>query len=64
MADTYLDSSCGADDDQANSLAKIVSVVALYAGKPELLAKAEEAIRVTQNTDKVEPHDLAKGASK
>jgi hypothetical protein len=45
---------CGADDDQANSIAKMVSVVALYAGKPELLARVEDATRVTQNTDKVE----------
>jgi hypothetical protein len=32
----------------------MVSVVALYAGKPELLARVEDATRVTQNTDKVE----------
>jgi len=51
--------NCGADDDQANSLAKIVSVVALYAGKPEMLSRADEAIRVTQNTDKAAAMGLA-----
>jgi ADP-ribosylglycohydrolase len=50
---------CGSNDDQANGLAKIAPVVALYAGKPELLARAEEAIRVTQNTDKAVAAGLA-----
>ena len=30
---------------------RIVSVVALYAGRPEMLDKAEEVIRSTQNSD-------------
>lgn len=51
--------TCGADDDQANSIAKMVSVVALYAGKPELLARVEDATRVTQNTDKAVAMALA-----
>lgn len=42
---------CGADDDQAHCYMKVVPVTCLYAGKPELYAKVEEAIRVHQNND-------------
>jgi ADP-ribosylglycohydrolase len=42
---------CGADDNQAICYMKVVPVTCLYAGKPELKQKVEEAIRVHQNND-------------
>lgn len=38
-------------DAQMDCTLRIVSVVALYAGRPEMLDKAEEVIRSTQNSD-------------
>lgn len=38
-------------DEQIDCVLRIIPVVALYAGKPEMLDKAEEVIRVTQNSD-------------
>lgn len=32
-------------------MAKLAPIVACYAGKPEMLERVEEAIRVTQNDD-------------
>ena len=44
--------SCGGNDDQADAVAHVVPVVALYAGNTSrMLAAAETVIRVTQNTD-------------
>ncbi|KAL6062138.1 ADP-ribosylation/Crystallin J1 [Balamuthia mandrillaris] len=43
---------CGSDDEQANGMARICSIVARYAGQEELLDRVDEAIRMTQNTDK------------
>jgi len=40
------------EDFQANCFAKVPLLVARYAGKPELLAQVEAAIRVQQNNDK------------
>ncbi|KAK3264704.1 hypothetical protein CYMTET_26573 [Cymbomonas tetramitiformis] len=42
---------CGVDDDQAHSLVKVAIVVARYAGKPEMLEKMEQAIRVHQDNE-------------
>jgi ADP-ribosylglycohydrolase len=42
---------CGADDNQAICYMKVVPVTCLYAGKPELKQKVEQAIRVHQNND-------------
>lgn len=42
---------CGADDSQAVCYMKVVPVTCLYAGKPELKQKVEQAIRVHQNND-------------
>ena len=42
---------CGADDSQAGSLIKAIVVTARYFGRPELLEKVEQAIRVHQNDD-------------
>jgi ADP-ribosylglycohydrolase len=42
---------CGADDSQAICYMKVVPVTCLYAGKPELKQKVEQAIRVHQNND-------------
>jgi ADP-ribosylglycohydrolase len=42
---------CGADDSQAMFNMKVVPVTCLYAGKPEMKQKVEEAIRVHQNND-------------
>uniref|UniRef100_A0A0E9TZA0 Uncharacterized protein n=1 Tax=Anguilla anguilla TaxID=7936 RepID=A0A0E9TZA0_ANGAN len=38
-------------DNQIDGIAKLAPVVALYAGKPEMLEKVEAATRVTQNND-------------
>lgn len=43
---------CGADDAQADALAKTIPVVCAFAGHPELLNLVETAVRVTQNSDK------------
>ena len=46
----FLYSGCD-KDEQMDCVLRIIPVVALYAGKPEMLDKAEEVIRVTQNSD-------------
>lgn len=38
-------------DEQIDCVTKIAPLVALYAGRPEMLEKVEDAIRVTQNSD-------------
>ncbi|KAI7809917.1 selenoprotein J [Triplophysa rosa] len=38
-------------DNQIDGVAKLAPVVACYAGKPEMLERVEEVIRVTQNND-------------
>uniref|UniRef100_A0A8C9VEV2 Selenoprotein J n=2 Tax=Scleropages formosus TaxID=113540 RepID=A0A8C9VEV2_SCLFO len=38
-------------DNQIDGITKLAPVVALYAGKPEMLEKVEDATRVTQNND-------------
>lgn len=38
-------------DEQMDCVLRIVPVVALYAGRPDMLEKAESVIRVTQNSD-------------
>ncbi|KAG2461635.1 CRJ1C protein, partial [Polypterus senegalus] len=38
-------------DRQIDGIAKLAPIVAMYAGKPELLEKVEQATRVTQNDD-------------
>ena len=43
---------CGGNDDQADAVAHVVPVVALYGGNTSrMLAAADAVIRVTQNTD-------------
>lgn len=39
------------NDCQMDGVAKLAPIVAFYAGKPEMLEKVEEAVRVTQNND-------------
>ncbi|KAM9459335.1 crystallin J1A-like [Salvelinus alpinus] len=46
-------------DFQADGIAKLAPIVALYAGKPDLLEKIEEAVRVTQNNDACVAETLA-----
>jgi len=46
----FLHSGCD-KDVQMDCVLRIIPVVALYAGKPDMLDKAEEVIRVTQNSD-------------
>lgn len=42
----------GCDTDcQMDGVTKLAPVVAMYAGRPEMLEKVEKAIRVTQNND-------------
>jgi hypothetical protein len=44
--------ACGGNDNQADAIAHMVAVVALYAGNTsEMLAQVDTVIRVTQNTD-------------
>ncbi|XP_046577997.1 crystallin J1A-like [Haliotis rubra] len=38
-------------DEQIDCVLRIVSVVALYAGRPEMLTRVEDVLRVTQNFD-------------
>ncbi|KAG5286307.1 hypothetical protein AALO_G00013390 [Alosa alosa] len=39
------------EDNQIDGIAKLAPIVALYAGKPDMLEKVEDAVRVTQNND-------------
>ena len=44
--------SCGGNDDQADAVAHVVPVVALFGGNTsKMLSVADTVIRVTQNTD-------------
>ena len=46
------ESDTGSDDDiQIDSVTRIAPIVALYAGKEDMLSKVEEMVRVTQNND-------------
>ncbi|KAL0966919.1 hypothetical protein UPYG_G00302270 [Umbra pygmaea] len=38
-------------DNQPDGIAKLAPIVAFYAGKPDMLEKVEDAVRVTQNND-------------
>lgn len=38
-------------DCQTDGVAKLAPIVAFYAGKPDMLERVEEAVRVTQNND-------------
>jgi hypothetical protein len=42
---------CGTSDSQIDSCVKIVPVVALYAGHPDMLLEVEDAIRVSQDNE-------------
>lgn len=52
---------CGSPDDglSIDAACKMVPLVALYAGRPDLLHVAETAIRATQNTDMAVRYGLA-----
>lgn len=41
----------GIEDNQMDCVVNVVCVVALYAGRPEMLDRVEEVITVTQNSD-------------
>lgn len=43
--------ACGAEDAQANCVARLPPLVALLAGDPQLLPAVADMVRVTQNTD-------------
>ncbi|KAI4809905.1 hypothetical protein KUCAC02_018760 [Chaenocephalus aceratus] len=47
------------NDCQIDGIAKLAPVVAFYAGKPEMLEKVEQAVRVTQNNDDCVAETLA-----
>ncbi|TNM98079.1 hypothetical protein fugu_014325 [Takifugu bimaculatus] len=47
------------DDCQMDGITKLAPVVAFYAGKPEMLEKVEDAVRVTQNNDACVAETLA-----
>lgn len=42
---------CGSDDEQVDGCCKVAPLVALFAGRADLLPTVDKAIRVTQNTD-------------
>ncbi|XP_056149305.1 crystallin J1A-like isoform X2 [Lampris incognitus] len=46
-------------DCQIDGIAKLAPVVAFYAGKPDMLEKVEDVIRVTQNNDECVAETLA-----
>uniref|UniRef100_A0A667ZZX5 Selenoprotein J n=1 Tax=Myripristis murdjan TaxID=586833 RepID=A0A667ZZX5_9TELE len=46
-------------DIQIDGIAKLAPVVAFYAGKPDMLEKVEQAVRVTQNNDACVAETLA-----
>jgi ADP-ribosylglycohydrolase len=51
---------CGGDDDQADAIAHMVQVAALYAGNSSaMLAAGADVIRVTQNTEQAVAFGLA-----
>lgn len=50
-------------DCQMDGIAKLAPIVAFYAGKPEMLEKVEQAIRVTQNNDACVAESLAAARS-
>ncbi|KAK9539363.1 hypothetical protein VZT92_004473 [Zoarces viviparus] len=47
------------NDCQIDGIAKLAPVVAFYAGKPDMLEKVEQAVRVTQNNDACVAETLA-----
>lgn len=47
------------NDCQIDGIAKLAPIVAFYAGKPEMLEKVEDAVRVTQNNDACVAETLA-----
>ena len=48
MALFYPGSDC---DDQIDCVLRMVPVCAMYVGRPEMLDRVEEVLRVTQNSD-------------
>lgn len=46
-------------DCQIDGITKLAPIVAFYAGKPDMLEKVEQAIRVTQNNDECVTETLA-----
>lgn len=47
------------NDCQIDGITKLAPIVAFYAGKPEMLEKVEDAVRVTQNNDACVAETLA-----
>ncbi|KAG7227370.1 hypothetical protein INR49_000375 [Caranx melampygus] len=47
------------NDCQIDGITKLAPIVAFYAGKPDMLEKVEQAIRVTQNNDECVAETLA-----
>lgn len=47
------------NDCQIDGVAKLAPIVAFYAGKPDMLEKVEQAVRVTQNNDACVAETLA-----
>lgn len=50
---------CGANDDQDEAITHLIPVVALLAGRPEMLERCVDAVRVIQNTDRAVAFGLA-----
>lgn len=46
-----------------DGITKLAPIVAFYAGKPEMLEKVEDAVRVTQNNDACVAETLAAARS-
>lgn len=50
---------CGANDDQDEAITHLIPVVALLAGRSEMLERCADAVRVIQNTDRAVAFGLA-----
>lgn len=51
------------NDCQIDGITKLAPIVAFYAGKPDMLEKVEQAVRVTQNNDACVAETLAAARS-
>lgn len=63
LTDVYVFTAGCENDCQIDGIAKMAPIVAFYAGKPDMLEKVEQAIRVTQNNDACVAETLAAARS-
>ena len=63
LTDVYVFAAGCENDCQIDGIAKMAPIVAFYAGKPDMLEKVEQAVRVTQNNDACVTETLAAARS-